>query len=350
MRQVIFRLCLLILIICAALSTAFAADAKRSYVSGNFFMELDGVKCGFIRSIAGGGVSAEVINELGGPNYFIKKHVGQPIYLPFTMDVGFSMTKGVYEWIRQMWSMNLQRRNCAITSLDYNLTPKVTMQYSNCLLTEVTIPACDGASKEPAYMSFTIAPELARQVTPAQTNSKAYGEYGKNEQKMWLPSNFVLQIDGLDCTKVNKIDSFTVKWGAITDDIGAARDYLKTPGKLDFPNLKISLADITADTWRKWFDEFVVKGNNGETNEKNGTLLLLPPNGDRTKPLCTIILHNLGIYKLEREKAQVGADQIKRVTAELYCERMEFLYGPNTIADSGDESKEPAVAMRPADR
>jgi len=339
------------MIICAASSTAFAGgDVQRTYVSGNFFMDLDGVKCGFIKSIAGGGISAEVIEEPAGPSYFVKKHIGQPKYENVYMEVGFSMTKSVYEWIRQMWSMNYQRKNCAITALDYTLTPKVMMQYANCLLTEVTIPACDGSSKEPRYMSLTIAPQYSRQVTPLASDGKAYGEYGKFEQKIWGPANFVLQIDGLDCTHVNKIESFTVKCTTVTDDIGDARDALKTPGKLDFPNLTISLADVTADTWRKWFDDFVVKGNNGETNEKNGTLVFLPPNLDKTKPLCTITLHNLGIFKLERDKQQANADQIKRVTAELYCERMEFAYGPNVTADSGDSPKEPAVAMRPADR
>jgi len=350
MQQVMQRVCLLTLVVCAAASSVFAADAQRSYVSGNFFMDIDGVKCGFIRGIAGGGVSAEVINEPTGSSYFVKKHIGQPKYENVSVQVGFSMTKAVYEWIKQMWSAGYQRKNCAITALDYNLTPKLMMQYANCLLAEVTIPACDGSSKVPEYMSLTIAPEISRQVTPPAGDGKAYGEYGKNEQKVWLPSNFVLQIDGLDCTKVNKIDSFTVTCTSVTDDIGAARDYLKEPGKLEFPNLRITLADVTADTWRKWFDEFVVKGNNGETNEKNGTLVLLQPNQDRAKPLCTIILHNLGIYKLERDKQQANADQIKRVTAELYCERMEFQYLPGVKADSGDSPKDPAVAMRPADR
>ena len=56
-------------------------------------------------------------------------------------------------------------------------------------------------------------------------------------QKQFLPSNFRLEIDGLDCTKVSKIDSFTVKQPIQTDDIGDKRDYKKEPGKLEFPNL-----------------------------------------------------------------------------------------------------------------
>lgn len=347
MRQVMQCVCLLALIVCAGASSVFAVEVQRSYVSGNFFMEIDGAKCGFVKSIAGGGIQAEVINEPAGPSYFVKKHIGQPVYLPFTVDVGFSMTKSVYEWIKQMWSMNMQRKNCAITALDYTLTPKVMMQYSNCLLTEVTIPACDASSKEPAYMSLTIDPEFARQVTPAQTDSKAYGAYGKNEQKVWLPSNFVLKIDGLDCTKVNKIDSFTVKCNAVTDNVGDSRDSAKIPGKLDFPNLRITLADVSADTWRKWFDDFVVKGNNSEANEKSGTLTFLMPNQDSSKPLAVIAFHNLGICKLERDKMQSNSDQIKRVVVDLYCERMEFAYGPNVIGDSGQPVSAKRFAFTP---
>ena len=35
----------------------------RSYVAGSFMLVLDGVKCGFVKSIDGGAVTAEVVTE-----------------------------------------------------------------------------------------------------------------------------------------------------------------------------------------------------------------------------------------------------------------------------------------------
>ena len=152
---------------------------------------------------------------------------------------------------------------------------------------------------------------------------------GKGGQKQWSPANFKLQIDGLDCSKVSKVDSFTVKQTAQTDDIGDARDYLKQPGKLEFPNLTITLPEAGAQTWQAWFDDFVIKGNNTDAQEKNGSLVFFAPNNKDL--LATINFFNLGIYALGSDKAEANADQIKWVKAELYCERMEFQFGGSKI-------------------
>ena len=144
-------------------------------------------------------------------------------------------------------------------------------------------------------------------------------------QKQFVASNFRLEIDGLDCTKVSKIDSFTVKQSVQTDDIGDKRDYQKEPGKLEFPNLRITIAEAAAKTWIEWHEDFVIKGNCGDDQEKSGAIVFLSPN--RQKELGRIVLHHLGIFALRRQPATAGAETIARVVAELYCERMELQIG-----------------------
>ncbi len=163
--------------------------------------------------------------------------------------------------------------------------------------------------------------------TPGKPPAGGFGG-GKAAQKVWLPSNFRLQIDGLDCSKVNKIDSFTVKQTVI-DDVGESRDFVKEPGKLEFPNLVITLAESTVATWQDWFEDFVIKGNVGDDKERTGTLEFLSPNLVDT--LATIKFFNLGIFRLSSEKSESNADNIRRVKAELYCERMEFSYGKGVV-------------------
>jgi phage tail-like protein len=94
---------------------------NRTYVSGNYLLEIDGVKCGFVKSFSGGAISAEVINEPVGPDHIVKKHIGQPKYEDITLQIGMSMSKNVYEWIASMMTMNYQRKNGAIIYADYNL-------------------------------------------------------------------------------------------------------------------------------------------------------------------------------------------------------------------------------------
>ena len=321
----------LALVVIGTLSCSVFASKEpaRSYVSGNYFLTLDGAKCGFVKSIDGGGITAELINEPAATSQYVKKHIGQPKYEDFQVQVGFSMGEKVYQWIAQSWSMAYPRINGSVTALNYDLQPTSERQFFKALLTETTIPAVDGASKEPAYITLKFAPEYTRTEKP--TGSKAdYGQYGKNEQKVWLPASFKLEIAGLDCSKVSKIDSFTVKQTAVTDDIGEARDVLKEPGKLEFPNLKITLAEATAQSWLDWHENFVVKGNNDETFEKSGILTFLSPN--RQEVLAQIKFYNMGIIRAQSEKGEANADTVKRVQVELYVERMEFVPGSKGIA------------------
>jgi hypothetical protein len=322
-------LCLTAVGILLVLASVSPAPPERSYVSGNFMMTLDGKNVGFVKSVDGGAITAEVIQEPSGPGYFAKKHIGQPKYEEFAVQMGFSMTKPVYEWIASSWTMKSERKNGSFIAADFKLQAESERQFLNALITETTIPAMDGSSKEPAYLTIKFAPETIR---VEKASGKIAGDLSKVEQKMFLPASFKLQIDGLDCTKVSKIDSFTVKRAAVSDDIGNARDYAKEPGKLVFPNIKVTLAESAAQSWIDWHESFVVKGNNDENAEKNGTLTLFSANQQMV--LARIRFFNMGIFSIGGDKSEANADQIKRVTAELYVEKMEF--------EVGDEGGEPA--------
>jgi phage tail-like protein len=292
----------------------------RSFATRNSALQLDGVSSGFVKAVAGGDISAEVISEPMGSYAFVKKHIGPPKYEDFELQVGFGMSTTFYDWISAAWNQNYQRKSGAIISTDFDLTPISERQFENALITETTIPALDASSKDAAYLTVKFSPEYTRNAKPTGT----VGKLTADKQKAFVPSNFRIEIDGLDCSKVNKVDALTVRQTVSTDVIGDARGYLKEPAKLEFPDLKITLAESTAKTWDTWFDDFVVKGNNGEANEKSGALVLLTP--DRKTELARVTLHNLGIFALRRR--QVANDEtMQRVTAELYCEQMELQVG-----------------------
>jgi phage tail-like protein len=325
-------------IVLAVSCSAWGAKDNRSYVSGNFFLTIDGVKCGFLKSVDGGAITAEVINEPAGKSYFVKKHIGQPKYEAFEVQAGFSMSKVFYNWIQQSWTMNYQRMGGSIVALDYSLQPKSERQFTQAIITETTIPAADASSKEPAYITLKFAPETTRITKPnsAASSKSEYGTYGKNEQKVWLPCNFKLEIDGIDCSKVNRIEPFTVKQTLATSSVGSARDTVKEPGKLEFPNLKITIPESAAQPFLDWHESFVIKGNNDEKAEKGGTLTFLMPS--RPEPLAQIKFYNLGIFRVQPEKNEANSDSVKRVQVELYVERMEFVPGASVIASGARET------------
>jgi len=301
----------------------------RSYVSGNFMFNLDGVKCGFCKSIEGGAITAEVVSEPVGPDYVTRKHLGKPKYEDFTMQLGFAMSKPIYEWIKASWSANYQRKKGSIIACNHKLESVSEREFFEALITETTIPAMDGSSKEPAYMTLKFSPEYIR--FKKGDAKKASGEYGstKGEQKLWLPCNFRLEIPGLDCSRVSKVDSFTIKQSSIEDHVGDSRESSREPGKLEFPNLKVTLSERQIETWQAWHEDFVINGNNGQEFEKGGALVFLSSN--RKDELGRINFKQMGIFKLSPDKSEANADQIKRVTAELYVEEMAFEYGNATI-------------------
>ena len=295
-----------------------AAD-MRSYVAGNFFLNLDGQNCGFVKSVAGGGATADVINEKMGADHVVRKHLGGVKYEELVIDFGFSMKAPVYDWIAKSWEMNYQRKNGSIVGCDYKLEAKTEREFFNGLITETAFPALDASSKQAAYITLKVAPEYTK---AKKASGKAEAPGAKGQQKLLLPSNFRLEIAGLDASRVSKIDAFSVKQSVTEDFAGELRDYQKEPGKLEFPNLKITLSQASSQPWFDWFEDFVIKGNCSEDKEKTGTIFFLSPN--RKETLASIELQNLGIFRLSEDAAEAQSEQIKRVTAELYCERMKF--------------------------
>ena len=90
-------------------------------------------------------------------------------------------------------------------------------------------------------------------------------------------------------------------------------------GPLSFPNLTVTLPELSAATWQAWFDDFVVKGNNTDTQEKTGRLALL----DGTlRERVRIDLSNVGIFRFA-SSAWTRQDT-PEVVAGLYPERMDF--------------------------
>jgi hypothetical protein len=205
-----------------------------------------------------------------------------------------------------------------------NGRPLSRREFVKAVLAETIIPNLDGASNSPAYVTVRLAPELTRDVTPPATLPPA-----GTAPPVSLSSNFRLNIAGLDCTKVAKIDSFTVKQRLAGETLDKAHYQVgaiqTAPADLlEFPNLRIELATVSAESWRTWFRSFVIDGNSSAMNEKTGTLSFLAPN--LSTVLATISFQNLGIFRLEDAPPDASAE-ITRVVAELYCERMELAIG-----------------------
>ncbi|HEY2946882.1 MAG TPA: hypothetical protein VGJ53_00545 [Micromonosporaceae bacterium] len=314
-----------------------AAGVRGLAAFGHFALRLGTGNAGDVTLLGedfdGGNIHAEVISELSAGLHFATKRLGPPKYEEFGLPVGVAMSQELFGWVAGSWGAQPGKRDGAVLTLDHNLNIKTEAAFSGALITETTIPALDASSKDAGYLTVRFQPE---QIDISAGGGKL--SLAMSKQKLWRTSNFRLEIDGLDCTRVSKIDSFTVKREVVpaTPPSPTTRRAARRPadprtvvapagvgvslsaGRVEFPNLVVTLSEVSAQTWFDWHESFVVNGNNSDGFERSGSLTFL--SADLKKELSRIDLHHLGIVRLAPVKGQ--ASQVARVIAELYCEEM----------------------------
>jgi len=279
-----------------------------SATTGSFFLELEGQSVP-VKSIEGGAPVGVVLAAAPAAGaHFREKHLSGVRFEPIAIAVSSRRARPLFDWITTAWQGTLAQRNGAVIGVDVNRRPRAKREFVNAVLVETTVPMLDGASKHPADFTVLLAPERTRDVTPPTTLPPTSPSTPGDAP--FLSANFRLNIVGLDCTRVSKIDSFTVK-----------HNLAPGAGVPEFPNMRIELSAVSVDTWRTWFQSFVIDGHSSATDEKSGSLSFL--NANLTTVLATINFFNLGIFRLENAPADPS-----RVVAELYCERMELAIPP----------------------
>lgn len=303
----------------ASSSQAATAD-QRSHTAGKFGLTLEGVQIGWLRSVEGGSATADVIVEKPGPDQMAAKHIARVEYERIAL-VTDLQSKALNDWIAASWKGNATRKSGSIQGADYNNTVVSEREFSNALLVETTMPALDAGNKDAAHLTVKLAPDYTR--LKSGSGAKMQGAPDSKAQKKWLPSNFRFEMAGLDGSRVNKIDSFTVRLTAADNPAGESRDYRRDRGAIEFPNLRVTFSTSSAQTWLAWHEDFVVKGNSGSEQERNGVIVYLDPT--MKTELGRVNLSSCGIFRLTPEKVVTGSESISRMIAELYCERMDFV-------------------------
>jgi phage tail-like protein len=296
-------------------------STQRAYAGAMYGLELDGVRAGSIRSATGGSASSDVVEEKVGADHVVKKHLAGVKYDDIVVDCGTAMSKSFYSWISDTFDFKSARKDGSVVTTDYNLNEVSRLNFFHALIREVAFPALDASSKDAAKLTVKFAPEYTRFVK-ASGKASPMEKVDSSVQKKWLPSNFRLKIDGVDCTYVNKIDALVFEQKLVDNAVGELRDYEKQPAYLEIPDLIVTVAESHAGDFVAWHQDFVINGNNGDAHEKNGTLDFLAPN--LKDILFTIGFSHLGIFKLAAAPSQAGSESIRRLTASMYCEQMSF--------------------------
>lgn len=297
---------------------------KRAYPANQFVFVLDdgSATADVIRSVKGGGIRGEIIEEGLGNDLHHAKHVGLVEAEPITLELGMALSKPLLEWIKRSWKKNFTRLNGEIIHADFDYNERLSQAFFRALVTNTTFPTLDGSSRAPAYLTVSLHPEDI-QIKPG--NGKRVKSSSSTKQKLWTESNFELDITGIDCTHVSKIDSFSVTQNVRPFFSGEARFAEIEPTSLKFDNLTIYMALEYAKDFIKWHRDYVVDGRREDESEKNGSITFLDQSGQRS--LFSVVLNRVGIFNLEVDHSEAGSDQIKRCKVELYVESMDLEYG-----------------------
>jgi hypothetical protein len=279
----------------------------------------------FVRDVRGGAIAGNVVASASGAEHFTRKQLDRVLYEDISIQVGTSMPAALFNWIATSWSAKSEARDGAVLWADSSFTVRIERPFRGALISETSFPAFDAASKDPGWLTVRIVP---LSVEPdSNPGSKLQSTIGKGITKLWLVSNFRLEIAGLDCTRVSRIEPFSVRRPIEMARPGRGRPILSA-GRIDFPNLRVTLAAISAPTWQAWHKSFVVDGKNTDADQRAGSISLLAPNHAE---LARIELGGLGIVRLSTDPPEPhpanGASLVKQVTADLYCEQMTLKPG-----------------------
>jgi len=284
----------------------------QHYSAGKFMLELEGQAAGYIHSVEGGEPFASVVAEAADAKGVVRKSPGPLAYEPIRLSFGSGMGVTVYQWMADMLTGSQTAKNGAIVFLNYNGSEQSRLEFAKGLITEITFPALDAASKDQARFVLTLRPATTN-VSKASAGAKGPSASTK-KQKNWSGANFRLKLDGLSTSNVIKIDAITVTQ-AVTGELDSV---ILQP--VDIPNVVFAVREVDAKEVSDWFDDFIIKGNSSK--ERNGTLEFLETNLKDT--LFALTLSNVGIIRIHRERSEQGAEVIARVRVTSYCEAMTF--------------------------
>ena len=282
--------------------------------SNRNFLNVGGAFVGSINEFEGG-LARGIVNETsGGPDSITKKSITNVTFDDLTIKVSTDLEASFYNWVQESVERRASEKDGVITSCDLNGNVTSQLDFQRGLITEITFPALDASSREAGNITVKIAPEN----TKLSTNPNGKCQTLLNKSKRWVPSNFKLELDGLDATRVVRIESFTTKMRLASEGIG--RPGGRTYTKAEFQNLRVTISNASLKTWLDCYDSFLIKGLRADANEKSGAIVLLDPT--LKNEIGRIKLSNVGMVRMQ--SASNSGEAIGQTTFELYVERMEY--------------------------
>lgn len=234
---------------------------------------------------SGGTVRAEVVEGRMGLDTTIRKHIGN-IQVD-DAEVGLShksANSDFMKWITDTFNDGVtDPKRYEIYWLNPDGRCIARRELERCIPRKLTLSELDKNSSSSFELGLVMAPERA---TFSTTDYSP--EPDKSGHEPWKCSQFALFVDELPADTVSKIGSLSwtrapLEWGEVT---------------IECSNLVMTIDESEIGSWMEWYTSFVLQGTCTDSDEKDGRLEILGPDG---KVSINIALRNLGIIRLEPE-------------------------------------------------
>ena len=292
---------------------------QNNHAGAHYALDIDGLPVDSLRTINGLDLLSDIVAGLPGPGLAPKKHVAGVSWTAGRASIGMGMGQGMYAWLKNAFAQGASRASGTLATADVNFRQRSLLSFEDALLTSVTVPRLDGASKEPG--AFDIEFEPAR-VRLARGDGSDIRHVHGGKQQPWVCSNFRFSLGTLPCARVASIESFTWRCAAAPDAMGVVSPPTQHPLAVVVPDLRISVSLADYDAWAQAARDWFVDGRRLEGDEMAGVITLLTP--DLQTPLGEIVLGNVGFKRFSALPTAAGSDALYRFTVDLYVERMSL--------------------------
>jgi phage tail-like protein len=299
-----------------------ANQQPRSYAAAHFALELDGKdEIGLFKSIEGGSIKTDVMTYQNGTGFDRWRQLGKPKFEDLKLQVGMSMSKPFYTWIADFFAKKVSRKTGAIVAADFYYVERARREFKEALIKELIFPKLDGQDKSAVYMGVSLAVE--EMVFKKGAGKKLQKPAGFDKQKVWTANNFRFKLDGFEaqCSRVSKIDSFTVKQNIVEYHAGNFRAPIKCSSQIEFPQISFYVPEVDS---QKFLDHFKERAVDGTVPGRLTGMIQTFDN--EKKDLFTLSFEGADIVAVTPDKADAGSEDIKQVKIDIYTEKMTFQF------------------------